>query len=248
MPDQISQTTSTDDSESLNFLTTLQSIATKHELNPYAKGEEVIYEFTHDPALLHQYYNLRETVYRKSFGLKDFDGGEDFYDKLSHILIARRGNLCLGGCRLTIREGDEAWLLPTEVDEYIFRDLFPDFELDSVRHGEISRFVIMEDSGKDDDIFYGLCKAMYERVVISDINYLFASSTYSMARNWRFIANNFGVRTTKIMNGIHPPDKVLGEDIKWYLTVSDLTSFCNQNLVRKNAIKKFYHQTSEILN
>ena len=236
-----------DDSESLNFLSTLQSIATKRSLKPYAKGEAVTYELTQDPALLHQYYKLRETVYRKSFSLKDFDGGEDFYDKISHILIARRGNLCLGGCRLTIREGDETWLLPTEVDEYIFRDLFPDFGLDRVKHGEISRFVVMEDSG-DDDIYYGLCKAMYDIVTASNIHYLFVSSTYSMARNWRFIANNFGVRTTKIVDGIHPPDKVLGEDIKWYLTLSDLTSFCHDDSTKQNAVKRFYKETAEILN
>lgn len=234
------------ESESLNFISALQVIAIRREFNPGAKGEPVIYEFTDDQALLHQYYRLREDRYRKVFNLKDFNGGEDNYDKLSHILVARRGRLCLGGCRLTIREGDETWRLPTEVDEYIFRDLFPELSLDKLRHGEISRFVVMEDSSEE-DIVYGLSKVMYDKVTSSNIHYLFVSSTYSMARNWRMVSNSFGVKTTRIVNCIHPPDRVLGEDIKWYLTLSDLTRFCRNTSI-KDIQKVIFPNNSELLN
>ncbi|MEQ1704443.1 MAG: hypothetical protein ABL867_00550 [Rickettsiales bacterium] len=247
MSEQMSQQMHEDDSETLNFTGVLQAIETKREFNTYAKGEQVIYEFTEDPGLLHQYYRLREDRYRRVFNLRGFDGGEDKYDRLSHILVARRGRLCLGGCRLTIREGDETWSLPTEVDEYIFRDLFPDWGLDKVRHAEISRFVVMEDSGEE-DVTFGLCKAMYSKVTSSNIHYLFVSSTYSMARNWRMISNSFGVRTTKIVNGIHPPDRVLGEDIKWYLTVSDLSGFCHNGYWEKGGKDIIFSNNYELLN
>jgi hypothetical protein len=247
MSEQMPQQIQKDEYESLNFFSTLQTIATKREFNPYAKGEPVVYEFTDDPALLHQYYMLREERYRRVFNLKDFNGGEDHYDKLSHTLIARRGRLCLGGCRLTIREGDETWRLPTEVDDYIFRDLFPELSLDKLRHAEISRFVVMEDSSEE-DVVYGLSKAMYNKVTNSNIHYLFVSSTYSMARNWRMVSNSFGVKTTRIVNGIHPPDKVLGEDIKWYLTLSDLTRFCNDSDLIEDDKKVIFSNKSELLN
>lgn len=243
MPQQIQQ----DEPSSLNFISALHEIATRRSFNPYAKNEPVVYEFTDDPGLLHQYYRLREDRYRKVFNLNNFNGGADKYDKLSYILIARRGNLCLGGCRLTIREGEETWLLPTEVDEYIFRDLFPELSLDKVRHGEISRFVVMEDSG-DEDITYGLSKAMYNKVTSSNIHYLFVSSTYSMARNWKMISNSFGVRTTRIVNGIHPPDRVLGEDIKWYLTLSDLTKFCDNDYSVRDVRRTTFNESLELLN
>lgn len=247
MSEQISQLIKDDELDSLNFISTLHEIATKRALNPYSKNEPVIYEFTDDPAMLHQYYRLREDRYRKAFNLKSFSGGADKYDKISHILIARRGRLCLGGCRLTIREGDETWSLPTEVDEYIFRDLFPELSLDKLRHGEISRFVVMEDSSEE-DIVYGLSKAMYNKVTSSNINYLFVSSTYSMARNWRMVSNSFGVKTTRIVNGIHPPDKVLGEDIKWYLTLSDLTGFCNNHYSLDDVKTVIFSDGSELIN
>src|SRR5688572_29624825 len=71
------------------------------------RHEPIVYEFTDDRALLHQYYRIRETMYRKIHHVDKFSGAEDVYDKISHILIARRGKLCIGGCRLIIREGDE---------------------------------------------------------------------------------------------------------------------------------------------
>ncbi|MDE3060927.1 MAG: hypothetical protein KGJ06_07940, partial [Pseudomonadota bacterium] len=69
--------------------------------------EPIVYEFTNDRALLHQYYRIREIMYRKVFNTEKFVGEEDVHDKVSHILIARRGRLVIGGCRLTVREADE---------------------------------------------------------------------------------------------------------------------------------------------
>lgn len=214
-----------ENAEPQSFLGALQSSVTNRLSRPYGENEPIVYEFTQDNALLHQYFRLREFMYRKSFKKENYNGGEDFHDKLSYILIARRGRLCLGGCRLTIREGDEAWPLPVEGAEFNLRDLFPELPLARVRHAEISRFAIMEDSG-DKTILSGLCKVMYNKVTTSNIHYLFVRSPYHLARNWRLVANSFGVKTTRICNGIHPIDRILGPDITWYLTLSDLTSYC----------------------
>lgn len=214
-----------------SFLGTLQSIVVKRIVKPYNKNAGVVYEFTQDKALLHQYFRLREIMYRKMFGTEEFKGEEDFHDKVSYLLIARRGRLCLGGCRLTIREADEKWDLPMESDAFRLRDSFPELNLDRVRHAEISRFAIMEDSGGDDDIFYGLCKAMYDKVTRSNVSYMFVKSTYLMARNWRFVANSFGVKTTRIFNDLELPENPIHPDVKWYLTFSDLTSFCREESI-----------------
>ena len=225
-----------------NFLDVLQSAVTNRLLKPYANKEPVTFEFTQDKALLHQYYRLREIMYNKTFNVEDYNWGEDFYDKIGHILIARKGNLCLGGCRLIIREGDEEWAMPMECEELNLRKTFPELSLDKTRHAEISRFAVMEDCGEA-NIFSGLCELMYDKVMSSDIHYLFVKSPYAMARSWRFIANSFGVNTTKIVEGIHPVDKTLSSDIKWYLVLSDLTSFCQKN-VDFDSIKKKFSRSS----
>lgn len=248
MSEQMPQQMQKDEAESLNFFSTLQAIATKREFNPYAKGEPVVYEFTDDPALLHQYYRLREIRYNETLKSDDYNWGEDFHDKLSQILIARRGRLCLGGCRLTIRESDETWLLPVENSEFNLRDTFPELPLNSVRHAEISRFVVLEDNGSKEDVFSGLCREMYSKVMSSGIHYLFAVSSYLLARNWRSISNSFGVKTTKIVDNIHPVEKALGDEVKWYLILSDLTNFCENNSHLKNISMPYYNESSEVIN
>lgn len=185
--------------------------------------EKITFEVTQDRALLHQYYDIRERMYRKMFDSKDFVDEEDLYDKLGHIIVARRGKLCLGGCRLIIREGDEGFLLPLESQEFKLRNVFPDLPLSKERHGEISRFAILDDYNNR-DVLSGLCEVMYNQVVASGAHYMFAKSTLTMARHWRLIANSFGVKTTQICDDLKVPEHSINPDIKWYITLSDLTS------------------------
>jgi len=61
----------------------------------------VIYEITEDPYLLGQYYKIRENAYRSELGLDSFDGSEEQADRDNHVLIARIGDVCVGGARIT---------------------------------------------------------------------------------------------------------------------------------------------------
>lgn len=216
-------------SMSQNFLEALQSAILGRMSKPSNQREPIVYEFTQDRALLHQYFRLREIMYRKMFDTDKFTGEEDVHDKLSHVLIARRGRLCLGGCRLTIREADEQWALPLEMPEFRLRNLFDGLSLNTERHAEISRFAIMEDVG-DEDILLGMCKVMYDKVIASQIHYLFVKSTYPLARNWRLIANSFGVKTTKICSDLEVPENPIHPNVKWYITVSDLSPVYSQDV------------------
>lgn len=59
------------------------------------------FELCREPLLLAQYYYLREQCFRKDLGLPDFDGSEDERDREGQILIARLGDRCVGGARIT---------------------------------------------------------------------------------------------------------------------------------------------------
>lgn len=222
-----------DNIEPQNFSVALQSFTTKHSFRTYGKKEPVTYEFTQDRGLIHQYHLLYEMMYRRSFKGSNhnsyYNDKEDFHDKISHILIARRGRLCLGGCRLTIREADEAWDLPVESAGFKFREHFPALPLNQVRHAEISRFAIMEDSGHD-DIHDKLCKAILEKATGDNIHYLFVMSPYHLAKNWLTIASSFGIKTTQITDAIHAVDKMPGSEMSGQLTLSDLTDFCTDGV------------------
>lgn len=222
-----------DNAEPKNLVEALQNGILNRFFKPYGKGEPIVYEFTQDRGLLHQYYLLREAMYRRMFETDKFVGEEDVHDKLSHILVARRGRLCLGGCRLTVREPDEMWSLPMESDDFKLRSVFPDLALDRVRHGEISRFAVMEDCGSEAEIFSGLCEVMYEKVISLKVHYLFAKSTYTLARNWRLIANRFGARTTRICSEVQVPENPVHPGVKWYITHSDLSSLQNPSIEKE---------------
>ena len=181
------------------------------------QNEPVVYEFTNDPALLHQYYRLREEMYRKTFQTEQFSGTEDVYDKISHILIARKGRLCIGGCRLTIREAHEEFLLPMESDSFRLRQELPDYSLNQCRHGEVSRFAVMAGESEKEVIFT-LAKLIAEKAVQLDLDHAFTRSTHTMARIWRMSGKAPGVKA-KILNNVDIPVNPLHPDIKWYMTV-----------------------------
>jgi hypothetical protein len=213
-----------DNSKGTNLLEALQAAVINRYTRSFGANDPVIYEFTQDRALIHQYHRLQEAMYRRMYDAPEFNAGMDVYDKLSHILIARRGRLCLGGCRLTIREPDEMWGLPLEAEGFNLRQAFPEIPLHQARHGEISKFTVMEDCG-DEDIFLGLCQLMYQKVINEKIHYLFVQSNYSLARNWRLIANRMGVKTTKIRDDIVLPEHPIIHCGDIYITISDLSSF-----------------------
>ncbi|MFK8043090.1 GNAT family N-acetyltransferase [Congregibacter sp.] len=58
------------------------------------------FEITQDPALLDQYYALRERCFREELKVQDFDGSEQAEDRSGHILIARLGDSLVGGMRI----------------------------------------------------------------------------------------------------------------------------------------------------
>lgn len=71
------------------------------------------FELTRDPALLSQYYRLREQCFRLELKAQDFDGSEEAGDRTGHILVARTGDFLVGGLRIVPASPNSA--LPTEL-------------------------------------------------------------------------------------------------------------------------------------
>lgn len=207
-----------------NFIEGLQDSFIRRFSRPSSQEEPVIFEFTDDKALLHQYYRLRDQAFGRDFGSSDGSGGADIHDKISEILVARRGRLLIGACRITVREGDESFFLPMECDNFKLRNLFPNLPLNKERHAVISKFAILEQH-RQQEIMHGLCKVMYDKVVAADIHYVFVRTTCVLARNWRMIANSFGAKHTRICHEVEVPP-IPNFDEKAYLVMSDTSDLC----------------------
>ncbi len=208
-----------DSNSTQNFLEGLQdSIVRRLSRTQLSRDEPIVYEFTNDRALLHQYYHIREIMYRKTANAHRM-GDEDVYDKLGHILIARRGKLCIGGCRLIIREADEDFMLPMESSDFKLRNVFPNLPLKKLRHGEISRFAIMDDDDDKMEIMLAISQLIIEKCISSDLGYVFFKSYLSMSRNWRkIIYTHCGQKNVRICTEIKVPENPMLPEITWYIT------------------------------
>lgn len=186
------------------------------------KKEPVTYEFTNDPALLHQYFLIREVMYhRRQFNQQKSLAIQDEHDKISHILIARVGNVCVGGCRLTVREGDEDFPLPLESDGTNLRETFSQLSLRDSRHAELSRFAVFE-RYSENEILLGLSKHMYEKVKSLRIRYVFAHAKLDLAVNWIRVAKRFGVKSVRLCEEVNLPEHPIFPGIKFYLSVAEM--------------------------
>lgn len=179
------------------------------------KLEEVVFEFTNDPALLHQYYRLRVDMYRHVHGVVGFNYEPDEYDRMSHILIARVGKLCIGGARITVREPDEEWLLPMEHENFKLRDVFPQYELHRHLHGEASRFALLEDYNNK-DVLYTMCSLINRKTQELGLEYGFCRSPMVLARTWKRITNAVSAYRAEIAEE-SAPNQDIDDDFRMYL-------------------------------
>lgn len=186
-------------------------------------SESVAYEFTKEKNLLDQYYRLREKMYRYVFKTEKFIGDEDNYDKISHILIARRGRLCVGGCRLTIIEKNEVFPLPMETADFQLRNAFFDYPLNKLRHAEISRFAVMDEDKDKFEIMRTLSQLIIEKCINSEVAYVFIKTSLPMARNWRRIGKIYcNLNKVRICTDLNVPKIPIHPDVTWYITIFSL--------------------------
>jgi len=200
-----------------------------HRFSKIPKPQEpLVLEFTTDKALLHQYYLLRDQMFTRFIKGYSGDTGQNVYDKISEVLVARRGNLVIGGCRLTVRDGDESFLLPMESKEFKLKEHFSDLPLNRERHCVISKFAILEEH-KERDLLYGLCKAAFDKTIAMGVHYGFACTRYEMARNWRRIASLIGIKNTRICEEVKIPESENFPGQRLYMILSDLSEFFNKD-------------------
>ena len=92
------------------------------------KSEELVFEFTRDPALIHQYHRIYEEQFRIVHHAVNYRSQQDEHDRNGYIMIVRDGNLCVGGARLSIKTPRKRQSLPIEMNEFRLSDYFPQLE------------------------------------------------------------------------------------------------------------------------
>ena len=136
------------------------------------------YELTREPALLEQYYRIREKCFRRELGIEDFDGSEDARDRRSDILIARVGNRCVGGTRITGPHPESLHPLPLEEEGLDLGAALPELRLAQSSLCQWGRLAL-DPAYRTPEMLRRYCNAMIEAsralgyaysVVVTDIN------------------------------------------------------------------------------
>lgn len=181
----------------------------------------VEYQFSTDPALLHQYYHLRTRMFISVWGLKDFDAAEDFYDPISDILIARQGKLCVGGARLTFSYPGKRVVMPMEAAGFQLSELLPELDLEHRSYGECSRMAVLPEF-RTKEMAFQLRYQLIKQCLRRNADYAFWIAPLPQARNYRQTCVNLGLGCS-IRTDVTVPDREEYEGIKMYLVLLDFT-------------------------
>lgn len=184
--------------------------------------EPLVYEFTRDPALLHQYYRLREQMFISVWGLKHFDGAKDEFDEIHETLIARQGRFCVGGVRFTFSTPNKPAIMPMESNGLDLKLLFPELDLENKIYGECGRFAMLPEFRSRET-----SHQMLQHIALQHLRYKaaygFWLAPFIAARSYRQTFASLGVNC-KIRTDIEVPDRDSYEGIKMYVGVIDFTT------------------------
>jgi hypothetical protein len=183
---------------------------------------EVAYEFTTDRGILQQYYRLREEMFISVWGLDHFSGEKDAFDDVSDVVVARIGNQCIGGCRLTFSSHDKNKrnILPLERGGQSLASFVPELPIADMNCVEVSRLAILPEF-QNSVVMLKLINKMIQHAVTRKAHYAFAMSPQLLARNYRKAVRLFGM-DWQIRSDITIPDREEFEGIQMVLSQLDL--------------------------
>ncbi len=177
--------------------------------------EPIVYEFTKDKGYLHQYYSIRERMYAQVLGLKNFSGEEDDLDRRSHILILRRGNMCIGGARLTVKGPRQPDFLPMEEKGFVLSDIMPEIAQKELKYAEVSRLAVLSEFSGNDVTKHMFWHLNRKRIALG-VPYVFCIASSLQVRLYRRQAVSVGIDFS-VLDHIQVPDKPIYEGIKMCL-------------------------------
>lgn len=148
------------------------------------RSSELVYEFTRDPGLLHQYFILRDQMFINVWGVEHSLAVKDEYDDKSHILVVRKGNQVVGGTRLTVSTPKHPQVMPMEGDDFNLRKVLPDLNLAQKKYGCISRMAVLP-HGSEEDVVLEIFSHLYRKSIALGLSHWFAVSPKVTARMYR---------------------------------------------------------------
>jgi hypothetical protein len=167
---------------------------------------QVIYELSSEPKYLNQYYELREKCYRVDLKLAAFNGAEEQRDRTGQILIARQGEKCIGGVRIS----NASALL----------DVFPELQLPSENSCVWER-LCLDPTIRSTALAKDFCAELIEYSRVIGFEHAVLLSSLRNARFYRLCHSALGVEFT-IARKLHAAEPEQFGGLEHYLSYSRL--------------------------
>jgi hypothetical protein len=182
-----------------------------------AVAQPLAFEFTRDTTLLDQYYRIYEERFRALYNAHQYrHGTEDEDDRRSEILIARSGDLCVGGARLTIKTPEHRALLPMEIAGFRIEERLPQLVSAGTRYGQIGRICLTEElSGGPATRM--LLWHLFRRVVELDLVKIFGTAPMPNARLYRQHCMAMGLTDVRVHYDVALPTYPMCDGLTFYL-------------------------------
>jgi hypothetical protein len=190
-------------------------------MRPAKLQQDIQYEFTRDPGLLHQYFRLREDMFISVWGLKHFSGQHDGFDDISDIMIARKGLQCIAGGRLTVSSPSNPQPMPMEKEDFRLKDIFAQLDLPETTYGEFSRLAILPEF-RAGAVFPEIARRFIQKAVSNGVEYAFNLAPVPLARGYRQAVQLFGLKWD-IRHDIKVPEREEYEGIQMVVSIMDLS-------------------------
>ena len=181
------------------------------------KQEDIVFEFTKDPGLLHQFHHIYEDQFRSVHNALRYQHSEqDEHDARGHVIIARRGNFCVGGARLSIKTPRQPHLMPIEIDGFRLDHHFPELTQKEMRYAQIGRFCLLPEfrGGNATQI---LLWHLYRKSVALGMDVVFGTAPILNARVYMQNFSAMGLKTAKMHTNVTLPLYPMCEEIKFHL-------------------------------
>ncbi len=160
-------------------------------------NKELVFEFTRDPGLLHQYYQIRSNEY-KAFHGEAYETTENEYDRSAHIMVARIGNFCVGGVRINTKTPRNNGLLPMEkAADFRIEEYFPELRHQQVAYGEVGDWVLLPEF-RGGQISDEMTRRIFEKASALNIEMLFVLTSPLQARLYKQVCIAIGLKDTII--------------------------------------------------
>jgi hypothetical protein len=141
------------------------------------------YVVTKNPALLAQYYELRNRIYRRHYPhLPEDFGHEEATDHVSDIVVAYDGCVVAGG-RITVSRRTRPQPMPMEEAGFRLIEAVPQFELDTEPYAEFSRLAVDPSYAHGRRCSFGLIAELAHTVANQGVDLVFSICPAAMVRH-----------------------------------------------------------------